>query len=179
MQLQTILAKKKAAVIDRWFDVVVDSYPTDTSRLLKSQQDPFANPVGQTTLGGLDAIFDLLASGQDLKSAATHLDPIIRIRAVQDFTPSRATGFIFGIKAIVREIVEKAAKKQQVEQRLQLQEALRRFEDNVDEIGLMGFDIFMRCKETLYNIKAQETRNSTYRAFKRAGLLVDEPEGRS
>jgi len=35
--------------------MVVDTYPADTSRFLKSQKDPFANPVGGATIQGLDA----------------------------------------------------------------------------------------------------------------------------
>ena len=36
--------------------MVVDTYPADTSRFLKRQKDPFANPVGNTTLESLEAV---------------------------------------------------------------------------------------------------------------------------
>jgi len=57
MKLESVLVKKQTAIVKKWFDLVVDTYPADTSRFLKRQKDPFANPVGSTTLEGLNAIF--------------------------------------------------------------------------------------------------------------------------
>ncbi|MEE8542029.1 MAG: hypothetical protein V3S66_10250, partial [Desulfobacterales bacterium] len=52
---------------------------------------------------------------------------------------------------------------------------LRSLETNIDRVGLMAFDIYMRCREKIYEIKANETKNSTFNAFKRAGLLAEIP----
>jgi len=45
MRLEELLAQKKTAVIDKWFDVVAETYPADTAIFIKRQKDPFANPV--------------------------------------------------------------------------------------------------------------------------------------
>ena len=34
------------------------------------------------------------------------LDGIIRIRSIQDFTPSEAVGFIFDLKTVIRGVVD-------------------------------------------------------------------------
>ena len=38
---------------------------------------------------------------------------------------------------------------------------------------MLAFDIFMGCKERLYDIKANEEKNKVYKAFKRAGLITE------
>lgn len=147
--------------------MVVATYPSDTSRFLKSQKDPFANPVGSTTVNGLEAVFNELAGKMDSDTIESRLDPIIRIRAIQDFNPSKAVGFIFFLKKIIRDILGRENPEGGYEK------ALLEFESKIDEIGLIGFDIYMKCKEKIYAIKADEERNRMYSAISRAGLLAD------
>ena len=105
MHLQKHLTEKKSAIIKQWFDKVVNSYPLDTAHFLKSQKDPFANPVGQTTLHGLEGLFDLLFDEIDNHKAKALIDPIIRIRAIQDFTAARAVQFVFDLKTILHDML--------------------------------------------------------------------------
>ncbi|WP_054693966.1 RsbRD N-terminal domain-containing protein [Desulfosarcina cetonica] len=95
MNSASLLATKKQAILKSWFQATVDSYPADTARFLKNQKDPFANPVGQTTYRNLEILVDALVTGAGRDAMAAALDPILRIRAVQSFTPSKATGFVF------------------------------------------------------------------------------------
>ncbi len=39
----------------------------------------------------------------------------------------------------------------------------------------MAFDIYMACKEKIYQISANDMRSQALKAFKRAGLIADEP----
>jgi len=168
MKLGRFLAKHKTAIVKKWCDLVIDTYPPDTARFLKSQADPFANPVGSTTITSLTALFDQLLSGADRETAVSHLDPIIRIRAVQNFSPSQAVGFIPSLKAIIRE---------QLSGQLDTPEALKamaKLDTQIDDLCLLGFDIYMKCKETIFNIKANEQRNRVFSSFERAGLVTDE-----
>ena len=168
MKLGRLLAKHKKAIVEKWYDLVIDTYPPDTARFLKSQADPFANPVGSTTIKSLDAIFDQLLVGADRDTTDAHLDPIIRIRAVQNFTPSQAVGFIPSLKSIIRE---------QLSGQLDTPEILKEMatlDIQIDDLCLLGFDIYMKCKETIFQIKANEQRNRVFSAFERAGLVTDE-----
>lgn len=171
MELKKNLAKRQKAIISEWFDRVVDTYPSDTARMIKTQKDPFENPVGSATLTGLRGLLDLLLNRKvfgekEAPAINQFLDPIIRIRAVQAFTPAHATGFVFALKEIIR----KHATDQNDAK------ALFNLDANIDKMALSAFDIYMRCRETLYEIKANETRNRTYRAFHRAGLLVGDDD---
>lgn len=173
MQLKNLLEQKKAAVIKQWFDLVVETYPAETSRILKNHKDPFANPVGSTTLSGVETLYDELLHGMAAEAINAALDPIIRIRAVQNFTPSQAVGFIFALKAILRRTIagEEAANGGEA--------GLVALEADIDRLGLMAFDIYMRCREKIYDLMANETKNRTFRAFQRAGLITETPENGS
>ncbi len=173
MKLVKLLSQNKNTIVKRWFDRVVETYPVDTAQFLKRQKDPFSNPVGNTTLKGLEALFDVLVHGIDTETANSFLDPIIRIRAIQDFTPSQAVAFILFLKEIIKETLKKELREQSV-----LEEFLS-FESRIDDLFLMSFDIYMSCREKLFCIKANEMKNRTFRAFERAGLVKDVPDDSS
>jgi hypothetical protein len=46
-----------------------------------------------------------------------------------------------------------------------------RLEANIDRLVLTAFDLYVACKEKVYQLKANETRNRVFRAFDRAGLI--------
>ncbi|RPH52636.1 MAG: hypothetical protein EHM85_02085 [Desulfobacteraceae bacterium] len=170
MRLEELLAQKKTAVIDKWFDIVAESYPADTAKFIKGQKDPFANPVGGTTHKSLTVIMDELLGEMNRDKINSFLDPIIRIRAVQDFTPSRATSFVFSLKKIIREHLNKC----DFNDHLILAE-LDQLDQKIDLIGLMAFDIYVRCREKIYQIKANEEKSRFFSAFERAGLIKELP----
>ena len=170
MSLDNLLGQRKTVIIKKWFDLVVKTYPADTAEFLKKQKDPFANPVGNTTFRGLEILFDELLKEMDREVITSFLDPIIRIRAVQDFSPSQATSFILALKKIVRQKLSKELIENQIANEL------LRFESKIDELCLIAFNIFMECKEKIYDIKANEEKNKVYKAFARAGLITEVPE---
>ena len=167
MLLEKQLQKDKATIVKEWFDMVVGTYPADTSQFLKKQKDPFANPVGNTILKGLEALFQELLNGLNQESVESFLDPIIRIRAVQQFTPSQAVGFISYLKSVIRKRYEKQLDDSENAK------ALLQFELKIDSLYFIAFNIYMQCRETIYRIQANEEKNSTLKAMKRAGLLND------
>lgn len=174
MRLNNLLAQRKTAIIKSWFALAVETYPPDTASFLKRQKDPFANPVGRTVSRGLEALFNELLKEMDHETIISFLDPIIRIRAIQNFSPAQAVSFIFLLKKAIRENIKKEALEEQLFNELLL------FESKIDQLAMIAFNIYMQCKEKIYDLKANEMRNTTYKAFKRAGLVrempVDEPD---
>lgn len=169
MRIENLLEQRKAAIVKKWFDVVIQTYPVDASNFLKTQKDPFANPVGQTVLRGLEALFDILLKGLDTDTIASFLDPIIRIRAVQDFTPSKAVAFIFSLKQVIRDNLTKDLKDPATAAEL------LNLESTIDDLALIAFDIYMECREKIYELKANQEKARTFAAFKRAGLVCELP----
>src|SRR4030066_299715 len=101
MRLGKFLTDRKSAILERWFDRTIKTYPEETARFLKSKKNRFANPVGNILF-------------QELES-------------------------------------------------------------RIDELTLLGFDIFMQCREKIYDLKANEINKRTVGVLKRAKLVVEEP----
>jgi hypothetical protein len=116
-------------------------------------------------------MLDQLIHGMDPETVTSHLDPIIRIRAAQNFTPSQATAFILSLKKVLRENLTKELRDRSVAAELIA------FESKIDQLCLIAFDIYMQCREKIFQISANETRNRTFRAFERAGLISETLEG--
>jgi RsbT co-antagonist protein rsbRD N-terminal domain len=169
MRLNTLLAQRRTAIVKKWFSATVETYPSDTAKFLKSQKDPFANPVGRTIHQGLAALFDELLKETDHEVMRSLLDPIIRIRAIQNFSPSQATSFIFFLKNVIRDHIK------QEEFQANLFSELLLFESKIDELGLIAFNIYINCREKIYELKANEMKKRTFRAFERAGLVREMP----
>ncbi|MBA3018361.1 MAG: RsbRD N-terminal domain-containing protein [Proteobacteria bacterium] len=167
MRLDNLLKRNKDAIVKKWLSLAIDAYPADTSKFIKSQKDPFANPVGNT-FSNLGPLFDELLNEMDYKSITSYLYPIIRVRAVQPIlSSSQSIGFILSLKKVIRESFKKEFSDNDI-----LKELLV-FELKIDELALIAFDVYMKCREQVYEIKANEERNRTFRAFERAGLLAE------
>ena len=148
MSIETLLAPKKKAIVQKWIDQVLDSYGAPD--FFKKQKDRFANPIGSTVSDGLQNIFAILVEEKDLAEAAKPLEDIIKIRAVQEFAPSVAVSFVYILKNIVREELAKEKNREEV---LGLLAVL---DSRIDKIALMAFDIYMDCRERLHKIRVNE-----------------------
>ncbi|MEJ2041498.1 MAG: RsbRD N-terminal domain-containing protein, partial [Desulfosarcinaceae bacterium] len=159
MSLHKQLAHKKAAICAKWFEALTASYPADTARFLKGTQDPFANPVGQNSRQSLETLLDLILEEYNAEKAAAALDVIIRIRAIQNFTPAQAVRFVFELKAIIHSHAGAAAGE------AQWRKAMTDIENRIDVLAMAAFDIYVSCREKIYELKANEVRSKTFKAF--------------
>lgn len=178
MKLNNLLSEKKSAILNRWHDAVLDTYPSDTSGFLKGQKNSFLNPVGSVIFQGIENLFEeLLCENNPLvngserglsgERASLFLDNIIRIRAVQEFTPSQAVAFVLLLKNAIREEL----KSELVER--QLLEELLFFESKIDDMALLSFDIYMKCREKLFQLKVNELQSGTFRKLQRADEIYN------
>ncbi len=170
MGLERLLKERKAVIVKRWFECAIQAYPPDTADFIKGRTDPFANPVGSTTFKGIEGLFEQLLGDMNRDHLRSLLDPVIRIRAVQAFTPSQATAFVLSLKTVLRDNLGKHLRDPEMADDLSALEA------RIDTLCLMAFDIYQECRETIYRIQANEIKNRTYRAFQRAGLLKKSSE---
>lgn len=168
MNLKQHLMEKKPVILKKWFDAVADTYAEDTAGFLKKKKAQFTNPVGYTLAEGLEGLFDSLLGGMIPEKVKLFLDGIVRIRAIQDFAPSEAVAFIVQLKKIVRQ--ELGA---EVLSQPGIADALVSFDSATDDLVLFSFDIYMKCREKIYELKANEARNMTFRLLQQAKLIVD------
>lgn len=150
------LVARKSAIVKEWLAQTIQTYPKHTSRFLSQEKDPFSNPVGHTLRETLPILFQRLVEGADAVILSRLLDPILRIRAVQDFSAGQAVAFIFLLKKVMREALGDET------DRGPSGEALGAMEARIDEMALLAFDLFMKCREQLYEIKASEAKRRLF-----------------
>jgi len=160
MVLEHLLPQKRAAILERWFQLILETYPADTSRFLKQQKDRFINPVGYTISQEIEALYDELLQEMNPDKLAACLDNIIRIRAVQDFPPSQTIAFIFLLKKAIREELASEIAENRV------LEELSKFESKIDKLVLLALDIYMKCREKVYEIRVNEAKAERERVLK-------------
>jgi len=170
MKLEDLLNQKASHIRKRWLALVIDTYPADSQRFLREQKDRFANPVGTTLSRAMETLYHELIHGMDSEKVDSSLDEIVRIRAIQDFSPARAMAFIFVLKKVLREEFAQEGRESEA-----ACEELLALESRVDEMALRGFDLYMKCREKVYEIRAKEAKNQVSRLLQRAGLLCEIP----
>jgi len=147
------IAEHQDEILKRWIDSVVDGYPEETAKFLRSKTDPFANPVGAGLREGLAELLDGIIHGVEPEELSSALDRVIRVRAVQEFAPSAAVNFVFELKGLLREVVggtnaETDGTPDPIDQR-------------IERLGMCAFDVYMSCREQMWAIRAQEIRNQS------------------
>lgn len=171
MNFLKLLEKNKDKIVKTWFDAVVKTYPAETSKMLNNHKDPFSNPIGTSTTQALNAVFDELLKGVDHQAMVSFLDPAVRIRAVQNFTPAQAVSFVFFLKKIVRDIFSKEISEAKISDK-----ELLYFDQKVDEVVLIAFDIYMGCREQIFTYRANHVRSRTMNLLEKADILCEVPE---
>lgn len=167
MKLPQVLTDRKPEIIARWFHLVVSTYPPDTAKFLLQEKDPFANPVGQALREGLEGIYEGWLKGVSEKELYPYMDRIVRIRAVQDFSPSKAVGFVVLLKEALRQELEPEIKKGHVSW-----EDLEYAYSLVDRVQLLAFDVYAKCREELYEIRVKEIKNRVQKLWERVNKEI-------
>jgi len=148
MNWKELLSNHKKDIFDHWYALVVATYPEETAKFLKSQQDQFANPVGSTFRSSMMGILDGLVNGKAPEELAGLIDDMMHIRAVQDFIPSRAVAVFLLLKESVGHLIDK--------KHIDASGAVMEFSTLVDRLQLIAFDTYMKCREKLWEIKYNE-----------------------
>jgi hypothetical protein len=153
------LANRRRAILEAWLAATLRTYPEQTTRFLSLEGDPFRNPVGHTLKESFGLLLDAILDGRVAAPATGALEAVIRLRAVQDFRPGQAVGFLFLVKSILREHLVREIPGEPAG------DALALLDRRVDELALLAFDLFMQCRERLYEIRLREAR-------RRIGILL-------
>lgn len=157
MKLENLLAERKHAILKAWLHSISDTYPDQTAEFLEHEVDRFANPVGPTVVQMMEAVFGNFLLHQDEKQVRPSLESLVRLRAIQDLAPSQAVAFLFLLKDVLRKELEK-----ELTEKTMAEQVLTLF-SRIDSLALLAFDLYLNCREKLYEIKAHEvTRRYSY-----------------
>jgi len=155
MDFAEALAEKKPKIVQQWIESVMASYSADGASFFMKQKDRFANPLGFAAKSGLTAVFDQLTGDQPSHEMPPELSQFIKLRSVQDFSPSAAVGFVYQLKAIMvaqlgHDILSAAG-----------QEWFQ-FEAKIDALALRIFDLYMEDRELLFQVKVDEYKRRNH-----------------
>ncbi|MBS0014486.1 MAG: RsbRD N-terminal domain-containing protein [Desulfobacterales bacterium] len=167
-----IVSARKERWMDQWMDALMSTYPNESARFFKDTTDPFANPVGSAFRNGIRNLFAVLAAdAYDPDAARQALDPMVRVRAVQELAPSAALGFITQIKAIMAadgKALKDAARADKVR--------MDKIAEHADKALLTAFDLYMGCKKHIYTLRARQASNSVRQLLVKNELICEVPD---
>jgi hypothetical protein len=153
MTLKDLLHSSRAAIEKRWLEKTLETYAPDASAFFEKQKDQFANPVGQALRAGIQTMLDCLLGEMDAEKICGCLEEIIKIRSIQDFSPAQALSFVFSLKQVIREELPKELDAGQAAELVKL-------ETRIDQLALFAFDVYVKCRERLYEIRVSEVKRS-------------------
>lgn len=159
MVLEEWVAQHRAAILSDWFEHIVGGYPEETARFLRGTNDPFGNPVGAALRDELGTVLDGALNRVEDCDLSAALDRIIRVRAVQEMSPSAAIGFVLQLKPIVRQLALSGDPLPEGE--------VDRIEGLVDRLVLMAFDVYTTCREQIFEIRVKSIRNLSAKNIER------------
>lgn len=168
---QDIVSAHRKRWTEKWLNALMRTYPNESARFFRDTADPFANPVGAAMRKGIAELFDVLAADTfDPEAAHAALEPMIRVRAIQNLEPSEAIGFIVEIKSIIEQDTDTSGKTP-----LQA-ERLRKIAAHADRALLAAFDIYVACKKHVYTLRARQARDSVSRLLIKKELISELPD---
>ena len=167
MKLQKFLTDNHKGICSQWTEAIFKTYPEEGEKFFSNSSNQFANPVGHTFRNNIENIYMTLVRGGDVAECSTDLDGILRIRAVQGFAPSVALCFLPALKEIVYRETASA-------DLAEIGADMRDWELRVDRLTMLGFDLYMACRETLWKQKANQLYSRTHKLLEKSKLLKDE-----
>ena len=153
MELTEALLQKKTEILSLWIERTLDSY--SSPGFFKKSKDPFANPVGSNISQGLTTLYELLRTGAEAQAYHKPLDQVVRIRAVQDFTPSQALAPLLELKWVIKQVFSGDKETQPLLRTLDVLDC------EIDRMALAAFDIYSECREQLYRNRVRELKSGS------------------
>ncbi len=147
-----LLIKYKSSIVSKWIKLILDSYSTESSNFFNQEKNHFSNPVGSTISTNAASIFDEIIGNRNFQNITLLLTDIIKIRAIQDFSPSEAVGFIFPLKNIIREELNEEIKQEKIF------DEFAELEFVIDKTALIAFDLFMESREKVFQIRMNDAK---------------------
>lgn len=154
--VNSTFSQHRSAMLERWIEGILSGYPDEAARFLASKEDPFANPVGEGLRAEVGRLLDAVIDEGDPDTLLESLDRVIRVRAVQDFTPAGAVGFLLDLKPLAREFVNEEDRA-----------ALAQFDSGVDRVLLAAFDVYSRCREQMFEIRVDAIKRQSITVIER------------
>lgn len=170
MSLTDFLTQRKDTILERWFDLIVKTYP-GLSTIFLRKKHRWGNPVGTNIEAAIAALYDELLKPEAGKELAPLLDQVVRIRSVQEYSPSESVAILLFVKHVVREQLAEEIDSGEVDVHELLQ-----FEARVDSMMLVAFDIYTKCRNQLFELRLNDFKIHFSGLLRQKGITVDYPK---
>lgn len=153
-------------------DQVFATYPLETTGFLRTRSNPFTNPVAHMTREAGNMLYDALC-GEEVEPEVIRnsLERFVKLRAVQKFDPAKSMAVFYLLKPLLREkILPEMHARGQLEEYLEI-------ESRLDTLALMGFDIYVKARDTVAESRIREIRNQHAQLARWAQKLEGSGEG--
>ena len=160
--IREILNNKKSLIVRSWTELIFNSYPAEAANFLVTKKNQFSNPIGYTVTTNAEKIFDELITDCDFEKIKLLLDDIIKMRAVQSFSPSQAVNFLLDLKKAIRDECQNELLNKNVS------DELSNFELLIDKMLIIGFELYMEAREKVFEIRVNEIKSRSYKALENA-----------
>ncbi len=151
--IKELLSQREKAIVDKWIQSIIVTYPAKTSSFLRLQKDRFRNPLGHIISESAKRIFDEIIGEFDPERVKLALTDVIKVRAVQSFSPSQAVGFVFFLKQVIEAEVAYEIKNEETNEELKI------IEHRIDRTALTAFDLYMEAKEKVFQLRMNEVKS--------------------
>ena len=98
-------------------------------------------------------LLDSLLEESSAEPTEQALDRLLRIRAVQELEPSDAVGFILTLKQVVLRLLQEESRRDDA-----ILMATHQLFQRVDNLVLQAFDVYMRCREQVFEIRLRDVK---------------------
>lgn len=167
--LDEILAARRPHVLRKWLEHLYAAYPPESGAFLAREQDPCANPVGQTLRDAAEAVYECLCHPSRAGECPA-LEHLMRLRAVEGSRPSQAVAFLLALKRLVRAEAVPALRGEAAHAELES------LDDRIDALTLQAVDLFATYRDKLAALQVQEARRSTQKLIERLQQERDREE---
>jgi hypothetical protein len=157
------LARHRKEIRDTWTKRILGAFPPESVQFIGREKDRFRNPIGSTLQAMTDGVLDVLEAGGDREALRAAIEDMVRLRAVQVDRASQAVSFVLDLRDSVREVLG--------------DEVEDSFESRMEDLLLDGFDLYMQCREKVFEIRVAEHRNRTWKLLEREGEISLERGG--
>ncbi len=150
MILKNLFVEKRTIILQRWLDRVLEAYPPDTKRFFRENKNPYSNPVGFTLRKGMEGIMAQVLQPFSEKDARAILEPVMKVRAVEDLPACRGMDFIPPLREVLSEIVREENRKDI------LGHEWLELNSRVSRLALLGMTLYSECREKVNQLRIKE-----------------------
>ena len=144
------MAEKKTIILERWLDRILEDYPPHTQTFFRENKSPYSNPIGSTLRRGMEGIIGQILRPLSVEEVRAILEPVMKVRAVENLPPSQGEKFILPLREIVSEIV-RAEKRKDLLGREWLD-----LNSRVSQLALLAMNLYSECREKVNQLRIKE-----------------------